>query len=62
MFRIKQICFIAIIQTETAFGDLNHVKEHPNLPSGMLLWRLCGPQVIYSTGLVIQRSCNDHYS
>ena len=45
MFRIKQICFIAIIQTETAFGDLNHVKEHPNLPSGMFLWRLYGPQV-----------------
>ena len=41
MFRIKQICFIAIIQTETAFGDLNHEKEHPNLPSGICFCAGC---------------------
>ena len=31
MFRITQICFIAIMQTKPAFGDLNDVKEHVNL-------------------------------
>ena len=52
MFRITQICFITIMQTKPAFGDrdLNHIKEHVNLP-----W-----YVTVEAGLVIHRPCSDH--
>ena len=60
MFRITQICFITIMQTKPAFGDrdLNHIKEHENLP-----WYVTVEAVWptgYSTGLVIHRPCSDH--
>ena len=58
MFRIIQICFIAIKQTKPAFGDFNHIKEHVNLA-----WYVIVEDVWptgYSTGLVIYRPCPDH--
>ena len=49
MFRITQICFIAIMQTKPAFGDLNNVKEHVNL-SWYVIVEAVWPTG-YSTGL-----------
>ena len=58
MFRITQICFITIMQTKPAFGDLNHIKEHVNLPWYVTLEAVWPTG--YSTGLVIHRPCPDH--
>ena len=58
MFRIIQVCFIAIMQTKPVFGDFNHTKEHVNLPSYVILEAVWPTG--YSTGLVIHRPCSDH--
>ena len=46
------------MQTKPVFGDFNHIKEHVNLPSYVIVEAVWPTG--YSTGLVIHRPCPDH--